>query len=181
MRGVCTRLSVIGLVTACAVLASPNVAFATPPPPATSATPLATPSDVPQGFDRVDVITLMATVIEELKNYQGSIMLETKPAETMPSYDPLVFYAGLGADRSQPYKPVIWTVADTSAKGYQHALIRAFVMAVMSTGEAGPKFKRAYDVATAEDRSLPSSAPDPYANRHALTEPFVDELTQTRP
>jgi hypothetical protein len=161
--------------------ALPNAAFATPPPSATSAAPLATPSDMPQGFDRVDVITLMATVIEELNNYQGSIMLQTKPAETMPSYDPLVFYAGLGADRSQPYKPVIWTVADTSAKGYQHALIRAFVMAVMATGEAGPKFKRAYDVATGEDRSLPSSAPDPYVNRHALTEPFVDELTQTRP
>jgi hypothetical protein len=175
----------MGLVAACAVacaaVAPPNAAFATPPPSATSAAPLATPSDIPQDFDRVDVITLMATVIEELKNYEGSILLETKPAETMPSYDPLVFYAGLGADRSQPYKPVIWTVADTSAKGYQHALIRAFVMAVIATGEAGPKFKRAYDVATGEDRSLPSSAPDPYANRHALTEPFVEELTQTRP
>jgi hypothetical protein len=107
-------------------------------------------------------------------------LLETKPAEAMPAYDPLVFYAGLGADRHQPYKPVVWTVADTTAKGYEHALIRAFVMAVMETGEAGPKFKKAYDVAAGEDRSLPSSAPDPDANRHALAEPFVAELTQAQ-
>jgi hypothetical protein len=167
MCGARTRLSAIGLVAAFAVLLHPGIAAAES-------------SGIPAGFDRVDVISLMATVIEELKDNQGSILLQTRPAEAMPSYDPLVFYAGPGADRRQPYKPVVWTVADTTTKGYEHALIRAYVMAVMETGEAGPKFKKAYDVAAGEDRSLPSAAPDPYVNRHALAEPFVEELTQTR-
>jgi hypothetical protein len=192
MRGAPGRGVAVGLVAVLAAsfvlsltgsteLAASSTLPATPSPFATSSVaPRPSGNGIPPGFDRVDVISLMATVIEELKNYQGSILVETKTPEAMPPYDPLVFYAGLGAERRQPYKPVVWTVADTTANGYEHALIRAFVMAVMATGEAGPKFKKAYDIAEAEDRSLPSIAPDPYENRHALAEPFVAELTQAQ-
>jgi hypothetical protein len=155
-------------------LAAPSPSPSASPAPNVSATP------APQ-FDRVDVVTLMAVVIEELKQYQGSIELQTKPSPAMPTWDPLVFYAGVGADRHQPFRPIVWTIADTKTKGYEHALLRAYVMAVMDTGEAGPKFKRAYDVAAGEDQSLPGNVPDPYLNRHAVAEPFVTELTQAKP
>jgi|SRR5271165_334845 len=141
-----------------------------------SANPTPTPTPT---FDRVDTVTLMATVIEELQPNEGSILLVTRPTSAMPRWDPLVFWAGVGADKHQPFRPVVWTVADTKSKGYAHALIRAYVMAVMDTGEAGPKFKRAYDAAADEDLALPSDAPDPYRYRHAVAEPFVTEMTQT--
>ena len=142
---------------------------------------IASPSSSPTpAFDRGDVIALMATVLEELKQYDGSVVLQTKPPAAMPKYDPLVYYAGVGVDRHQPFRPIVWTVADTTARGYENALVRAYVMAVMDTGEAGPKFKRAYDIAAGEDQALPSDAPDPYEYRRALAAPFVSELTQPR-
>jgi hypothetical protein len=153
----------------CIVLLAANRAL---PEPSPSATP--TPA-----FDRVDTVTLMAAVIEELKQNEGSILLITRPTTAMPHWDPLVFWAGVGVDKHQPFRPVVWTVADTKSKGYEHALIRAYVMAVMDTGEAGPKFKQAYDVASQEDLALPSAAPDPYRYRHAVAEPFVAQMTQT--
>lgn len=127
----------------------------------------------------MDVITLMAVVLEELKQYQGSIVLETRPSSAMPPWDPLVYYAGTGVDKHQPFRPIVWTIADKKSKGYEHALLRAYVMAVMDIGEAGPKFKRAYEIAAGEDQALPSDAADPYRYRHAVAEPFVSELTRT--
>ncbi|HLN46869.1 MAG TPA: hypothetical protein VK216_01235 [Magnetospirillaceae bacterium] len=163
-------------VRALAALASAIVLLAPWSPAQTDPSPSATPT---APFDRVDTVTLMAVVIEELKQDQGSILLVTRPTSAMPRWDPLVFWAGIGADKHQPFRPIVWTVADTKSKGYEHALIRAYVMAVMDTGEAGPKFKMAYDAASNEDLALPSDAPDPYRYRHAVAEPFVAEMTQT--
>jgi hypothetical protein len=167
------RLVAMGALLLCALFAMPAFAFDATPALIVSAAP------APEQFNRVDVVTLMAVVLEELKQYQGSILLETQPASAMPAWDPLVYYAGVGANRQQPFRPVVWTVAATKSKGYEHALLRAYVMAVMDTGEAGPKFKRAYDAAAGADQALPAAAPDPYRYRHAATEPFVKELTQT--
>ncbi len=122
----------------------------------------------------------MAAVIEELKQYQGSIVLQVKTPQMMPPYDPLVYYAGRGVDRRQPFRPVVWTIADQKAKGYEHALIRAYIMGVMETGEAGPKFQKAYEIAAGEDEALPSGAPDLFLNRHALVEPYAQELISAR-
>jgi hypothetical protein len=163
----------LGALVSCAL--SPASALCADPTPA----PTVSTAPAAEQFDRVDVVTLMAVVLEELKQYQGSILLETRPASGMPAWDPLVFYAGVGVSRQQPFRPVVWTVAETKSKGYEHALLRAYVMAVMDTGEAGPKFKRAYDAAAGADQALPAAAPDPYRYRHAAAEPFVKELTQT--
>ncbi|HEV2908577.1 MAG TPA: hypothetical protein VGX02_04815 [Candidatus Eremiobacteraceae bacterium] len=163
----------MGALLSYALSAAPAFAAGATPAPTASAAP------TPEQFDRVDVVTLMAVVLEELKQYQGSILLETRPASAMPAWDPLVYYAGVGVSRQQPFRPVVWTVADTKSKGYEHALLRAYVMAVMDTGEAGPKFQRAYDVAAGADQALPGDAPDPYRYRHAAAEPFVKQLTQT--
>lgn len=167
------RSVAMGALLSYALFAMPAFASDATPSPSVSAAP------APEQFNRVDVVTLMAVVLEELKQNQGSILLETRPASAMPVWDPLVYYVGVGADRQQPFRPVVWTVAETKSKGYEHALLRAYVMAVMDTGEAGPKFKRAYDVAAGADQALPAAAPDPYRYRHAAAEPFVKELTQT--
>lgn len=170
-------LVTVGAAAACVLS---GAAIASPVPATPVATPTAAPTPTPERFDRVDVVTLMAVVIEELKQSQGSVVLQDHPPSAMPAWDPLVYYAGIGADRHQPFSPIVWTIADTKAQGYEHALLRAYVMAVMDIGEAGPKFKRAYDVAAGEDQALPSDAKDPYRYRHAVAEPFVTELTQMR-
>lgn len=83
----------------------------------------------------------------------------------MPSYDPIVHYAGLG---DNPHTAVLWVSQGTSSDSMHTALVEAMALACMADGEAVSKWKGIYDVAAGQDAQPPASAPDPYSNRHKL-------------
>ncbi|HEY9085708.1 MAG TPA: hypothetical protein VIN40_07210 [Candidatus Tyrphobacter sp.] len=91
----------------------------------------------------------------------------------MPSYDPLVHYAGLGSD---PRTAIVWVREGASSDAIQSALLGVMILACMDDGEAGSKWKSFYDLASAADARVPASAPDPYLNRHKLVQAIIGSL-----
>lgn len=159
-------IALAALVAVAVVLKLSSQALAQSPEPALSPSPLWTGVDL----SKEDVVRFFKALEVELTPNAGTVLVEIVPADKLPAYDPLVHYAGIGAD-DHPNHPVV--MSNQSAKpgdATQDALASAFMLAVMDCGEAGPKWKSIYDAAAAADAALPPSSPDPYLHRHELTQ-----------
>ncbi len=158
-------ITLVALMAVAAILRVSNQAVAQPEP-------VLSPSPASTGVNlsKEDVVRFFKALEVELTPNSGTVFVEIVPADKLPSYDPLVHYAGIGAD-DHPNHPVV--MSNQSAQpgdATQDALASAFMLAVMDSGEAGPKWKSIYDAAAAADAALPPSAPDPYLHRHELTQ-----------
>jgi hypothetical protein len=137
---------------------------------ADASSPDASPSPVSVRLDvtKDDMQTLFKALEVELTPHSGTIYVEIVPKSKMPAYDPLTHYAGIGADNYTGHPVVLASQASMKDPAMQDAIGAAFSLAVMDSGEAGPKWKSIYDAAAAADNALPASAPDPYFYRHEL-------------
>jgi hypothetical protein len=131
--------------------------------PAPSAMPTMPPAPTNE-----QVVKFLDAMVYESKPNSGKIVIDVIDASKMPAYDPLAHYLGMPDGKT----PTIQMVGHTSASDAdaQKALSRAFSLAVMDDGEAGPYWKQLYDMTAAKDATLPSAAPDPYRYRHELAD-----------
>jgi len=114
------------------------------------------------------VMQFLNAMIYELTPNSGKIVIHGIDAAKMPAYDPLAHYVGM-TDGKTPAIQVAEHPKATDAQ-VQAAISRAFSLAVMDDGEAGPYWKDLYDRTAAKDAALSSTAPDPYRYRHELAD-----------
>ena len=114
------------------------------------------------------VVQFLDAMVYELKPNSGKIVIDVIDTSKMPAYDPLAHYFGMPDGKT----PTIQLAGHPSASDdvVQKALSRAFSLAVMDDGEAGPYWKDLYDMTAAKDATLPYAAPDPYRYRHELAD-----------
>ncbi|HYK52315.1 MAG TPA: hypothetical protein VEV38_02175 [Candidatus Eremiobacteraceae bacterium] len=132
------------------------------------ATPAPSPSPTPVSPTRDQILTFVEAMDYELTPDAGKIVVNVVDASKMPSYDPLTHYLGMAGGKT----PTVEAAGHPSASDddIKESIARAFALAVMDDGEAGPYWKDLYDKAAAKDAALPSSAPDPYRYRHELAD-----------
>ena len=131
--------------------------------PAPRTTPIAPPSP-----SHDQIVQFLNAMVYELTPNSGKILVSVIDASKMPAYDPIAHYTGM-PDGKTPTVQVAGHPNATDAE-VQKAISRAFSLAVMDDGEAGSYWKDLYDMATAKDATLPSTAPDPYRYRHELAD-----------
>ena len=133
------------------VTPTPSSAPTAPPPPT-----------------RDQIVQFLTAMTYELTPNSGKIVVDVIDASKMPAYDPLAHYMGMPDGKT----PTVQAAGHANATDadVQSALGRAFSLAVMDDGEAGPYWKDLYDKASAKDATLPSAAPDPYRYRHELAD-----------
>jgi len=131
--------------------------------PAPSATPTTPPPPT-----RDQIVTFLTALTFELTPNSGRIVVNMIDASKMPAYDPLAHYLGMPDGKT----PTVQAAGNANATDadVQRAIGRAFSLAVMDDGEAGPYWKDLYNKASAKDATLPASAPDPYRYRHVLAD-----------
>jgi hypothetical protein len=142
-------------------------ADATPVPNATATFPPPPTND--------QIVQLLNALRYELTPNSGKVAIDVIAALKMPAYDPLAHYVGMPDGKT----PTIQLAGHPNATDadVEKALNRAFLLAVMDDGEAGPYWKDLYDRTSAKDATLPSVAPDPYRYRHELADAAVAMMT----
>lgn len=123
---------------------------------------------IPSQPTRDQIVQFIDAMRYELTPNSGKIVVDVVDASKIPAYDPLVHYLGMPDGKT----PTVQAAGRPNASDadVQAALARAFSLAVMDDGEAGPYWKDVYDMASAKDATLPSAAADPYKYRHELAD-----------
>ena len=153
------KLAVLMMALGIALLAPALAQSPTPSPAAPSATDIQ--------FTAHDVATLLKATKDAETSPNITINVVSKDPSNMPTYDPVVHYAGVDAKSGAA---TIWIMkSPPKTPAAARALLAAMELACMATGFAGPQWKAIYDRVAAWDAALPGTPLNPYKYRLALT------------
>ncbi len=151
----------------CVILAFAATALAGQVGAQTAPSPAASQSAADIKFTSQDVAALLKAMQDAQTSPKFRIEVIGKDPSQMPSYDPIVHYAGIDAGTGAA---VIWLVHSApKTKEGATAFLSAMELACMDTGFAGPHWKAIYDKVAASDAALPAEVANRYQGRLQLT------------
>ena len=115
-------------------------------------------------------------VLRQMTPGIGGVAPVPAPASAMPRDEPLVTYAGIGADPSVPrdWGVIKMALTDTASPRFLDAYTRAFVLATADRQPPESDVKRAYDAARARDDAGRDG--DRWAARRAFAAPYAAQV-----
>jgi hypothetical protein len=120
-----------------------------------------------------DITQLLTALHTALKPNDSTIpiIVSLKAPSEMPSYDPQWHYVGMQKEQNSGVNAmIVWVNSDLKGADQQNAIASSFLLALTDGGYGGTAFKQLYDIYAGKDAQLPSTAPDPFLNRHKFAE-----------
>jgi hypothetical protein len=150
------------LVALLAVSGFPGLVYAQ------TATPVPAPAvNYRLTFTPTEIAVLLQATKDIESNRQSKLLVISKAAADMPTFDPLFHYAGIDPVTNLP---VIW-MSDKGGKrqAESESKLASLELACMDSGLAGPFWKLVYDDTASYDAHLPQTEPNRYRARLGVT------------